>query len=159
MLEARVRQLQTAFERIAATRMAGLPVCHPGLRVAAIGFERLADEPGTACGVLVTPWFMNLVRLPLDPAAAGTLPERASAARAVGTQRFEFVGAFEPGPGAFECCSLFSPMAEFADAPAAEATAREVLALLRAPRPAAAAPAAPSRRGFLFGAAAPQARP
>lgn len=158
MPDARARRLQAVFEGIAATRMADVPICRPGLRVVAIGFERLPDEPGVALGVLATPWFMNLVRLPLDPTHPGALPERASATRAVGAHRLEFIGAFEPELGAFECCSLFSPMAEFADQQAVEATAREVLALLRAPRPAARAPAVASRRGFLFGRAAPEDR-
>lgn len=158
MVAARVRQIQAVFERIAATRMAGLPVCHPGLRVAAVGFEPLPDEPGVLLGVLVTPWFMNLVRLPLDPARPPQLAERASAIRAIGPHRFAFIGAFEPELGGYESCSLFSPMHEFADQAAAEATAREVLVLLRAAvRYPAATDGDPTvsaaRRGFLLGRA------
>lgn len=162
MVHARVEQLQDVFRRIAATRMAGVPVCHPGLRVQAVGFERVPEEPGLALGVLVTPWFMNLVRLPLDPTQPGALAERASARRVHGGHVFEFLGAFEPELGPFESCSLFSPMAEFADQAAAVATAHEVLALLRTPAPApapVAPPPAPARRGFLFGRRGPEARP
>lgn len=156
MVAARVKQIQAVFGRIAATRMAGLPVCHPGLRVAAVGFQPLPDEPGVLLGVLVTPWFMNLVRLPLDPGRPPQLAERASAVRVVGAHRFVFIGAYEPELGGYESCSLFSPMHEFADQAAAEATAREVLALLRAAvRPAAETHVDPTvsaaRRGFLFG--------
>lgn len=169
MIDARVRQLEAVFRGIAAARMADVPICHPGLCVRAIGFERSAEEPGVALGVLVTPWFMNLVRLPLpgDAAAAPRagaaaerpLAERDSATRAHGGHRFDFLGAFEPELGAYESCSLFSPMFDFADQDSAEATAREVLALLRAPPAAPAAPPAvstavvtgPSRRGLLFG--------
>ena len=63
-LAARVRALEALFERIAATRMAG---------------------------VLVTPWFMNLVWLPLDDTAPA-LAVRASRTRAVGHEQFEFLG-------------------------------------------------------------------
>jgi [NiFe] hydrogenase assembly HybE family chaperone len=51
------------YEWIHAERMCGLPILNPALRVATIGFR----EHGTdAVGVLVTPWFMNLVVLPDD---------------------------------------------------------------------------------------------
>jgi [NiFe] hydrogenase assembly HybE family chaperone len=164
VIDARVRQLEAVFRGIAATRMADVPICHPRLSVRAIGFERCADEPAVAWGVLVTPWFMNLVRLPLQQDAAA-LGERESATRVHGGHAFDFLGAFEPELGAFESCSLFSPMFDFADQHAAEATAREVLALLRAPAAAPSPPAppavaaGPSRRGLLFGRGASERRP
>jgi [NiFe] hydrogenase assembly HybE family chaperone len=140
-MDARVAALEAVFRQIAATRVAGLPLLNTRLQVQALGFEEYGD---VACGVLVTPWFMNLVRLPLDDAAEVLSPLQ-KAERDVGTRRFEFIGAHEPGFGAFEASSLFSPMFEFEDQKAAVATAREVLGLLRP------APAVPSRRGFLFG--------
>ena len=64
-----VERLEAVFRSVAATRMKGIPLLHCGLRVEAVGF---APEPDgvMASGVLVTPWFMNLLRLPL-----GTVPE------------------------------------------------------------------------------------
>lgn len=182
MIEDRVRQLEAVFRGIAATRMADLAVCHPQLDVRAIGFELSAEEPEVAWGVLLTPWFMNLLRLPLQEGAAPVLGERESATRSHGGHAFEFLGAFEPALGAYESCSLFSPMFDFADQATAEAMAREVLALLRAPAgapssvPPAGAPssvlpagvpspllpaavAGPSRRGLLFGRGAAERRP
>src|SRR4051794_8656986 len=65
----RVAELATLFSTIAHTRMAGVPVLNASLRVEAIGFERpLTGDvvaPVVGVGVLVTPWFMNLVRLPM----------------------------------------------------------------------------------------------
>jgi [NiFe] hydrogenase assembly HybE family chaperone len=168
--QARAAELQALFERIAATRMHGVPMLHPGLAVAAIGFE---PEPNgtSACGVLVTPWFMNLVRLPLsdapgaDPVAdrPGPLAVGTNARRAIGEHGFDFIGAHEPDFGPYEACSLFSPMFEFEDQAAAVATAQAVLDVLRRP-PEPAAPAAradaaarsrseplPSRRALFFG--------
>lgn len=142
----RVLALEEVYRRIATTRMAGLGLCHPGLAVAAVGFE--PEPAGGAAGVLVTPWFMNLVWLPDDgvpaatPAAASAatenppppaLPLGESRARAVGQETVDFLGAFEPGLGAFETCSLFSPMFEFVDQAAALATAEAALRLLREP--------------------------
>jgi [NiFe] hydrogenase assembly HybE family chaperone len=98
---------------------------------------------------------MNLVRLasPQQEPQAGFLAERDKATRQFGNTAFDFIGAFEPSMGAFETCSLFSPMFEFANHNAAVATATEILAQLRqaAPTPVPEKPAAPSRRGFLFG--------
>lgn len=138
---ARAAELQALFERIAATRMAGIPLLHPGLQVRALGFEPLEDG---ALGVLSTPWFMNLVFLP-GPDEAPLRPGD-SRVRAVGGHRFPFIGAEEPGFGAWQACSLFSPMDAFEDQAAAEATALAVLAELRKPPEVQ-----PDRRALLFG--------
>jgi [NiFe] hydrogenase assembly HybE family chaperone len=162
LLRIRVAELATLFTHIAHARMAGVPVLNAALQVEAIGFECLPAGEGepAGLGILVTPWFMNLVRLPLlrnDSAAQVGHTH----AEALAGQRFEFIGAHEATLGAFCACSLFSPMFEFADQPAARATALEVLALLRSPPlPATRTEPAPARRSFLFGrSAAPEARP
>ncbi|BAL96924.1 HupJ protein, putative [Rubrivivax gelatinosus IL144] len=147
---ARVPALEAAFGEIAATRMRGLPFLNPRLAVQAVGFAPHTGEDGEAAvGVLLTPWFMNLVRLP----AGAALAVGAKADREFGGRVFEFIGAHEPRCGGYEACSLFSPVTEFADQAAAVATARELLTLLRpaaVPPPPAREPV-PSRRGFLFG--------
>jgi [NiFe] hydrogenase assembly HybE family chaperone len=145
-LATRLQALEAAFRHIAATRMDGVPVLNPRLDVQAVGFE-ISEDGSHALGVLVTPWFMNLLRLPLHDDLP-PLAVRAVAARDIGTRRLDFIGAFEPGVGAFEACSLFSPMFEFTDQAAAVATAQEALKELRA---ASRAPAQPARRGFLLG--------
>ena len=63
---------------------------------------------------------------------------------------FDFIGACEDGFGAYEMCSLFSPMFEFADQAGARATAWEILGQLRRAPPALPPPAA-GRRAFLTG--------
>lgn len=147
----RVDALEALFRRIAATRMDGVPVLNERLAVQAVGFEAVGEA---ACGVLVTPWFMNLVWLPAADEAA--LAPGASRVRAVGPERFGFIGAHEEGFGAYEACSLFSPMFEFEDQAAALATAAEVLAILRAPPPPPPEQVAvPARRALLFGRGAP----
>ncbi|MDD2882299.1 MAG: [NiFe]-hydrogenase assembly chaperone HybE [Rhodoferax sp.] len=151
----RVTALEQLFTEISCTRMQDVPVQNPAVRVQALGFAADTNNAEMLLGVLVTPWFMNLVRLPsrLSCADDQLLASGKKAKRAVGNESFEFIGASEPGVGAFEVCSLFSPMFEFANHAAALATASEVLSLLRAPEaPAASAPhTPPNRRGFLFG--------
>ena len=137
------------FAAIAATRMHGLPVMNPQLAVEALGFAERRDardgSPGVL-GLLIAPWFMNLLWLPRDgaaPLAAGALRERR-----FGERSLSFVGAHDECLGAYESCSLFSPMFDFPDQASARATAEQVLALLaEAPPPAPAL----GRRALLFG--------
>lgn len=145
-LLAKVAQLELVFRAIAATRMQGVPLLHPGLQVQAVGF---APEPEGAfvLGVLITPWFMNLLRLPLG-AGSVLRPGEVGPLR-MGVRRLRFIGADEAGIGAYEMCSLASPMFEFADQAAAVATAHEVLAQLRAVPPMPEQESA--RRRFLLG--------
>lgn len=153
---ARIGLLVETFERIGRERMAGVPLLHPGLRVEAVGFERACgpgeDESGWL-GVLVTPWFMNLLWWP-DEARHAAAPGR-TRLHALGGERYAFLGAHESALGAFEMCSLVSPMELIADQDAARALAREVLRLLRTPAAAPAVPPQPSRRAFLRGALRP----
>jgi [NiFe] hydrogenase assembly HybE family chaperone len=121
---ARVAELVACFEHIAETRMRGLPIVHPLIRVEAVGFRSLDAE--SALGVLITPWFMNLVKLPrvaqCEPKGVGEkwlLP--------VGEQRIELIGAYEPGIGQFACSSLYSPLLQFVNHDVALLTAREAM--------------------------------
>ena len=154
-LQQRVVDLEALFIDIANTRMQGVPVKNPALKVQAVGFAPVPQQHDMLQGVLITPWFMNLVRLPLRnaPATDRVLAERQKATRPFGNTDFEFIGSFEVRIGAFEVCSLYSPMFEFADHAAALATAQEVLNQLHrsAPEPASTAPTVPTRRGFLLG--------
>ena len=136
---------EQAFREIAATRMRGLPLLNPALSVRLFGWREWRQRQ---FGVLLTPWSMSLVCLPGSGGGPGVehlleLP--------LGS--FRFVEAETAGVGAFGQCSLFSPVLEFADQAAAEATAEAALeALFRTgPRhraPQAADRALPSERGI-----------
>lgn len=160
--------LEVTFARIHETRMAGLPFLNPALRVEAVGFRRWE---GLWLGVLITPWFMNLMLLPCA-ATEHTWPQvryGESLAYRLPAGVFEFIRAQEPPLGDYQSCSLFSPMAVFADQGGARATAVAALAALfdegtragvegpgtslagPAASPVAAASAPPSRRDFLRG--------
>ena len=154
---ARVRQVERVYRHIAATRMHGLPVLNARLQVQALGFAPLPQAADSLLGVLVTPWFMNLLRLPRQalasasaamaagPASGAASPVPAgesmappgwlavgcSGERRLGGQALHFIGGQEAEVGIYEAASLFSPMFQFADQAAAVATAHEVLRLLR----------------------------
>lgn len=183
-LRARTDALVALFASVAQIRMAGVPILNPALRVEAVGFElceatvapapaeiptptgaQALELPG-AVGVLITPWFMNLVWFPLARSDQAEGVGR-SRLRRVGGECFDFIGGYEAGFGCYDACSLFSPMFEFADPATARATARAVLDTLRQPvvtasivAPARTAaqhlpqnkpPELAARRAFLFG--------
>ncbi len=116
--------LVASYTDVARTRMAGLPLLHPGLQVQAVGMREHDDG---WLGVLVTPWFMNLVWRACQPDAQDALPVGQTRERRVGQEVFSFVGSSQERLGPFEACSLISPMFQFADQDAAVATAQLVL--------------------------------
>lgn len=147
--------LQRHFEAVMNGPMRGVPMLNPALGVRALGFRPWQEH---WLGVLVTPWFMNLVVAPRVRERWMSCGERESRHLVFPSGVYEFIGAQDPQLGPWMACSLFSPMFEFADMPAAEATALAVMQGLfeapaaAAPAKVAASPPEPSRRGFLFGA-------
>lgn len=136
--------LEATFNQILATRMRGLPVVNPLLSVHAIGFERFGD---LWPGVLVTPWFMNLLILPdknnpwLELSAGNQFEQSFPAGN------FIFTVAQEARLGIYAQCSLFSPMFQFNDQDSAIVAAQSAWqGLLTRP-----APRAVSRRALLRG--------
>jgi [NiFe] hydrogenase assembly HybE family chaperone len=160
-------RVQSAFERVQRERMTGLPFVNQALGVELVGLHRWR---GLWLGVLITPWFMNLILLPGDGGGANddSPPARWPAVRTGDYARFvfpagvlSFLAGHEGEAGDYLACSLFSPMFEFADHEAARQTAEACLAALfdtaASAEPAdeaqdgAAAPAAVSKRDFLRG--------
>lgn len=159
VLEARVQTLVDFYRHVQTTRMQGVPLLNPALCVEAVGFEWAAGagegEDAVAEGILITPWFMSLVRLPADPTARAERVGR-KAVRDFGSERFEFIGASDPAVGYHETCALFSPMGHFRRQAQARETAEASLALTRPvaaealPPAVPAQPAQPSRRAFFL---------
>lgn len=171
-LQQRVDALTRHFVRVQTERMAGVPLLNPALCVEAVGFEWAAqtevdaDAKAKAAaapvaeGVLITPWFMSLVRLPLAVLPHGNRVGR-SAVRQFGCERFDFIGGHDAAIGLHESCALFSPMNGFNSQALARETALASLALVRpatAPAtlatpatPAQPVPPMPARRSFFLG--------
>ena len=141
--------------------MDGVPRAQPALAVEAVGF-RAWDEHWL--GILMTPWFMNLMLLPRLPAAWQRIAVGASRHYAFPPACSSSSAATTPTLGEYQACSLFSPMFEFANQQGARDTAVAALAAMFDPMaretgeaaPGAAARAAPaphvlSKRDLLFG--------
>jgi [NiFe] hydrogenase assembly HybE family chaperone len=113
---ARIAKLETVFTRIGEERMKDLGLYNPALRVEAIGFRNM---DGWLAGILVTPWFMNLMLLPPSPEVfagieAGT---RRKVVLPKGEESVIVNQVDEVGP--YAALSIHSPMGQFAEHAAA----------------------------------------
>jgi [NiFe] hydrogenase assembly HybE family chaperone len=135
-------RLAAAYRDIGARSMRDLPVYNPTLDVCSVGFRR---HDGAVLGIVVTPWFMNLVVVGEDEGAAapGATVQRRFPAGAI-----DFTVAALPGIGRVDSASLFSPMFDFDHPAAARGAAEAALDALFAP---AEPRAALDRRAMLFG--------
>jgi [NiFe] hydrogenase assembly HybE family chaperone len=116
--------LETVYRHIEQKRMRDVPVCNPSLRVEAVGFREWRDF---YLGVMITPWFMNLMLLPVRHDEDGDLQEGSKQVHVFPSGHYEFINGKEEGVGSFQVCSLFSPMQEFKDQQSAVDTANIVL--------------------------------
>ena len=143
--------LSEVFEQIHQTRMRDLPILNPVLKVEAIGFHLHTD--GHWLGVMITPWAINLLRLPGHSVAAETpwpsLPAGEKHLWQFGSGPYEFTVAELNELGDYHLCSLFSPALEFPDHTQARLTAKAVLAALPGEASPPQAPEMTSRRAFL----------
>jgi [NiFe] hydrogenase assembly HybE family chaperone len=120
--------LETCFKQIQTQRMADMPILNPKLHVQAVDF-RLYQ--GAWLGILITPWFMNLLYWRDDELKAG---EKITHLFPAGN--FEFVVGYENDLGFYQTCSLYSPMFDFEEQTVAVQTAQAALnALLEIPEP------------------------
>lgn len=138
------RLLEAAFRRIQAETMDDVPILNPALSVEAVGFARWQ---GHWLGILVTPWFMNLVLVPGGTGSWLSAAPGQRLFRKFPSGDFAFLGSEEPEVGEFQSCSLFSPMGRFADQVAAREVALAALEALQR-ETAAAAPQAPKKATF-----------
>jgi [NiFe] hydrogenase assembly HybE family chaperone len=126
-----LERLEPAFQSILENRMSDVPVINERLMVKAIGFEPWHEYQ---LGILVTPWFMNLLLLPESSPDVNRdenkLKIGEKQTHVFPSGAYEFIVGFEEGLGFYLSCSLFSPMFEFEDQQAAELTAKEALVAL-----------------------------
>jgi len=141
-------ELEAVYGLIHATRMQGIPILNPAIRVQAVGFR---PYQGWWVGTLITPWFINLMILPGDaPLPASQPGEEVLVVLPEGAM--PFIPGHEAAIGPYLMCSLFSPLPQFADHDSARDTAQEVLRLLFEVPPPPAAPSGPDQnRRRLFG--------
>ena len=126
-----VEQLEATFQMVLTKHMADVPVINHTLKVKAVGFHQWNNY---YLGVLITPWFMNIVLLPIEQdddlfmsAKVGSIENYE-----LPSGCYSFTLSYEKQLGFYFTCSLFSPMFEFESQQAAELTALEsLIALLK----------------------------
>ena len=114
-------RLESTFRAVYAERMIGLAFVNPAIRVEALAFS---PWKGYWLGVMLTPWAMNLLLAPREPAAWRTLPVGEKRRYTFPAGSFDFVSAHTDTIGEYLVCSLFSPVLEFADHETARQTAQ-----------------------------------
>jgi [NiFe] hydrogenase assembly HybE family chaperone len=122
--------LERVFKHIADTRMAGLPILNPALRVQAVGFRAWQ---GRWVGVLITPWTISLVLLAGDGAPLEELAPDTKMDWEFPSGRYEFMGLHEPALGGCQTCSLISPVSDIVRHEDAVSIAGEVMEALFSP--------------------------
>ncbi|MEP9354194.1 [NiFe]-hydrogenase assembly chaperone HybE [Xanthobacter sp. KR7-65] len=115
---------EAVFREIHAAKMKGVPFVNGTLGVKAVGF-RIHD--GRVMGVLVTPWFMNIVLLPNAADDWSTLKTGDRELIDFPSGAYEFLAANRPETGPYKACSLFSPMFDFSSMLQAVETAEAVI--------------------------------
>jgi [NiFe] hydrogenase assembly HybE family chaperone len=154
-LHPRVLALIERFREIDA-EMRDLPIYNDKVAIEAIGFRPFGDA--ALLGVVLTPWFMNVIVLPIKP----TPMDMAEVGRTVSVelpagQRTFTIGGDE-AIGLYKFHSLQSPVLGFTLPGQARAAARRMFTLLTTPPAPAAQTAAENRsataldrRALLFG--------
>ncbi|MEM8956246.1 MAG: [NiFe]-hydrogenase assembly chaperone HybE [Pseudomonadota bacterium] len=169
-IDAATANLVADFREIWHAKMRDLPMVNKMLSVEAVGFQLWEDR---LLGVLISPWFMNLVMLPGETEDWSSLIPGAKEVISFPSGDYEFLHNTREQTGGYKACSLFSPMSEFKTHAAATDVARAVMVALfdsdvlagtdrkadirtmreaeLAPPPETDGPVAPTRRALVTG--------
>ncbi|MGD9917508.1 MAG: [NiFe]-hydrogenase assembly chaperone HybE [Paenirhodobacter sp.] len=169
-IDALADRLVADFREVWHAKMRDVPLVNKALSVEAVGFRA---HQGRVLGVLVSPWFMNLIELPAEGEDWSALTPGAKENITFPSGTYEFIHNTREMVGGYKACSLFSPMGEFQTQMQAVDVARAVMAELfkeenraetdrageiRAGREAEAAAAAQADAAAEEGGAAPTRR-
>lgn len=121
------QKLEDVYCRIEREQMANIPILNSSLKVKAIGFRKWEKN---IVGILLTPWFMNLMLFPSEDNSWAKLPKLSKVNHSFPSGVYEFIVGYEPSIGDYQICSLFSPVFEFVDQDSAVTTALAVMKAL-----------------------------
>lgn len=114
-----ISRLTMAYERIGRERMAGLPIYNDGLMVEAVRFKSWDYR---YVGVLITPWFMNYIAVPIESEEWNRQPIGYTVEISFPSGNYPFQLCFAPEIGDHLSLPLFSSVVDFPN----QKTAREV---------------------------------
>jgi [NiFe] hydrogenase assembly HybE family chaperone len=116
-------QLVNRYRHIYEERMQGLPIINKSLAVEAVGFCTFDEH---RVGILISPWFINLVLLLGSDIGPGLKPGSKSTLR-FPAEPVEFTTAQDEVLGAYLTAVLFRSVAELPDQYTAKVVALEVM--------------------------------
>ena len=122
----RVAALQRHFEQVFLKYVRGLPIVNPNLEVEAVGFRKYENHD---IGVLITPWFMNLVLLPGSEEWEDR-PQGDTANLALPASTLDFTLSRDDEIGTYLTAVLFRTVVDFPSQALARDIATEVLGRL-----------------------------
>lgn len=126
----RVQALLATFRRVNAG-MRDLPIYNDKVEIEAIGFRAFGED--ALIGVVLTPWFMNLVRLPIDPVPLDMAAIGKTVMIELPAGPRKFVTNGDADIGLYEAHSLHSPVSSFTLPGQAHAEAVRQLGVLMSP--------------------------
>jgi [NiFe] hydrogenase assembly HybE family chaperone len=127
LIGAKTHALVTDFTEVWHGKMRDVPIVNKLLHVQAVGFQM---HDGRPLGVLLSPWFMNLVQLPAEGEDWSALVPGAKEVIGFASGEYEFIHNVREMVGGYKACSLFSPMGEFRSQAQAVDVARAVMVAL-----------------------------
>jgi len=125
-----VESLVARFEQIGRERIEGLPIYNPELQVEAIEFR---ECPNGLLGVLITPWFINVMLLPTNQTRWQDIELGTKHNLKLDNGEHEFVLGEDEGVGWYLFRAVISPTHCLKTQAAAQSAARQALYELLAP--------------------------
>ncbi|MCE5972358.1 [NiFe]-hydrogenase assembly chaperone HybE [Sinirhodobacter sp. WL0062] len=117
-------RLVADFREVWHSKMRDVPLVNKALSVEAVGF---VSHEGRPLGVLLSPWFMNLILLPREDEDWSGLLSGAKEIIDFPSGSYEFIHNTREMVGGYKACSLFSPMGDFQTQMQATDVARAVM--------------------------------
>ena len=123
-LDRACESLLDGYRAVAAGDMSALPGFNPELTLETVGFR---EWEGHGLGVLIAPWFMNLILLPGPEDDWTEVDPREGCEWKLPTELIVFHPCELAGPGLHLTAPLFTDLSGFPDQATARAVAREVM--------------------------------
>ncbi|MBL8563290.1 MAG: [NiFe]-hydrogenase assembly chaperone HybE [Gemmobacter sp.] len=127
LIGARTALLVADFREVYHAKMRDVPIINQALHVEAVGFRAHGEG---YLGVLIAPWFMNLILLPGEGQDWAGLKPGEKEVIGFPSGAYEFLHNTREMVGGYKACSLFSPMADFTSQLQAVEVAKAVMAEL-----------------------------
>ena len=124
-----VNRLRDHYQYVYTHKMNDIPIVNNKLEVEVVGFVDWGHDKNKSAaevGVLITPWFMNIVLLPKE-----SMKQEVRVGKTANILfpdgEYSFLTQLDEEFGVYLTCSLFSPMFEFKTQEQARSTAEAVM--------------------------------